>query len=233
MFHKQAKESWPLKLKRKDCESGVDMSSGSQESGCSPGWGWGGSGGLVSPWWRKGCVCNWSAVAGDLLWRGGMREGLTALGCPPWTHKHIHSLSHTLQIETSLLCPPTPLWSLEFFSFFFLWKWVAILRTVIFIKTETLQQHFLAEQDLDLIRVWILWTWCCRHVARAWAPVRPGDCGSEWELYMKVERDMLFLEVRDEQNSKRLNWLMINSGALLWKFIATKLSCWRYPYLKQ
>lgn len=78
--------------------------------------------GWVSLWWRKGCgdrggggwvltlkcVCDWSAVAGDLLWRGGMREGHARLGCI-----HIHPLtpthsrgSETLQIETSPLCPP-------------------------------------------------------------------------------------------------------------------------------
>ena len=121
--------------KGKECESRVGMSSGSQES-CSPVRGLGvgrrarchsGGGRGVGDRWGVDCVCvcvwvcvcDWSAVAGDLLWRGGMREGLTRLGCP-WsadthtdkhTHTLIHSLPHsqgseTLQIETSPLCPP-------------------------------------------------------------------------------------------------------------------------------
>lgn len=97
---------------RKECESRGDMSSGSLES-CSQVGGWGG---MLCHSVEKGCVCvcvcNWSAVAGDLLWRGRMREGLTRLGCPKSTqtqstHSHTHSQgSETLQIETSPLCPP-------------------------------------------------------------------------------------------------------------------------------
>ena len=91
--------------KGKECESRVGMSSGSQES-CSParglGVGWrarchsGGGRGVGDRWGVDCvcvcvCVCDWSAVAGDLLWRGGMREGLTRFGCPWSTHTHIHT----------------------------------------------------------------------------------------------------------------------------------------------
>lgn len=61
------------------------------------GWRGGGVGCLVTLWWRKGCVCvcNWSAVAGDLLWGGRNEGGADKALAAPRAHKHIHSLSHT------------------------------------------------------------------------------------------------------------------------------------------
>lgn len=108
------------------------MSSGSQESGCSPGRGWGGVGILVSPWSEEGvCAAEvWFALEG---WNEGGADNAV-------THTHTHSKgSDALQIRTSRLHCPTRSSELGLFSFFFvpLWKWVCVQ-----LAAEASQQSF-------------------------------------------------------------------------------------------
>lgn len=121
---------------------------------------------------RGVCVCNWSAVAGDLLWRGGMREGLTRLGCSSSTQTHPLTLTHshgseTLQIETSPLCPP----SVPFGPWkFWITKWVAIqLGSECVFSDFPLGSQWLSQgwYVSGILPGWLgIWIWCCRHVAR-------------------------------------------------------------------
>lgn len=96
---RRAQQSKRIRAREKSAcgKSGhVSRLSGVLQSGWGVGWG----GMLGDTLVEEGvcalvCVCNWSAVAGDLLWGGGMKEGLTRLWLP---HEHTNtstSLSHT------------------------------------------------------------------------------------------------------------------------------------------
>lgn len=133
------------------------------------------------------CVCvievQWQAIcSGGEEWGRGWQD----LAAPKSTHKHIHSLSHSTGIRDS---PDRDVTPLPYSSLFGTRKiltiyWVAMRPRTASFQTflwaphgdshNRMQWYFLPEWDLDLIRAWFCWAWCCRHAAKSWGPCNRG-----------------------------------------------------------